>query len=283
LLAISAYAFTWQLAPKGKCAAEKNRAGPALKLSAATVLAVFVTAVTLLPRVRSPYFVNAADPSARQSARSAEAAAAKNSASMENGPAYTGIILLPVARRKEIIPPVLGRTTLKTRQLAKPLIITFDGPYWYFQAGDKWHRETAHVAHASPIAVDIHTNDLLPLVMEAHQSLSTLIDLSHCGEIQVAIQNSDYRPGTIALGIVLTDSSSPGKQSQYLGAKPVLSSEALDSSLKVSPEKEILTFQVPSHAKVHQFDEITVVFFPDAERSTMGSKIAIQQFELLPR
>jgi hypothetical protein len=202
---------------------------------------------------------------------------------MENGPAYAGIILWPVARRKEIIPPVLGRTTLQTRQLAKPLIITFDGPYWYFQARDKWHRETAHVAHASPIAVDIHTNDLLPLVMEAHQSLGTSIDLSRCGEIQVAVQNGDHRPGRIALAVVLTDLTSPGKPSLYLGAKPVLSSEPAHSSLRVSPESEVLRFQAPSHAKIHQFDEITVLFLPDAERSTIGSKIAIRQFELLPR
>lgn len=36
-------------------------------------------------------------------------------------------------------------------------------------------------------------------------------------------------------------------------------------------------------SKIQRFDQITVIFFPDTERPNKGAKIAIQQFELIPR
>ena len=46
---------------------------------------------------------------------------------------------------------------------------------------------------------------------------------------------------------------------------------------------EVLNFPVLSGAKIQQFDEITVIFFPDSERPNTGAKIAIKQFDLIPR
>lgn len=281
LLAIAVFALVWQLAPAAKHNS-KTRAASAWKLAAAS-LAILVTTL-ILPRMRSSSFAYAADVSPRQMDRSVEVHATdKNSQSIERDPVYESIILWPVARKKDTVPPVLSRTTSLNRRLAKPLIIPFDGPYWYFQVPNKWPGARAHVAHGDPTAVSIHTNDLLPLVMEAHQPLSPSIDLSNCGQIRVTIQNRDQRPGRIALGIVVTDSTAHGKPSLYLGEKPILSSGPAHPSAEFSPEAETITFRVPSPAKIHQFDEITVLFFPDTERSTLGSKIAIRQFELVPR
>jgi hypothetical protein len=36
-------------------------------------------------------------------------------------------------------------------------------------------------------------------------------------------------------------------------------------------------------ASLRKFDEITVMLLPDFEHSTIGPKIAIEQFELFPR
>jgi hypothetical protein len=283
LLAIVVFILAWQLAPAAEQNSRINRGASVWKLAGAS-LAVLITAVILLPRMRSSSFAYAANVSSRKLDKSVGGSAAiENAQSVERAPAYAGIILWPVARKKVIVPPVLSWAASLNRRLAKPLTIPFDGPYWYFQVPGGWPGARAHVAHGDPTAVSIHSNDLLPLVMEAHQTLGSSIDLSNCGQIQVTLKNRDRRPGRIALGIVVTDSTAAGKTSLYLGEKPILSSGPTHPSAEFSREGELITFQVPTSAKIHQFDEITVLFFPDTERSTVGSRIAIQQFELIPR
>jgi hypothetical protein len=63
----------------------------------------------------------------------------------------------------------------------------------------------------------------------------------------------------------------------------VMSTEPNQFSVKSSPVQEVLRFSVPNHPRIDRFDEITVIFFPDTERAKAAAKIAIQQFELLPR
>jgi hypothetical protein len=87
----------------------------------------------------------------------------------------------------------------------------------------------------------------------------------------------------VALGVLLTDSTSLGKPTLYLDQQPVPSTEPGHFALKSSPIPEVLHFPIPSNAKLQQFDEITVIFFPDSERPYSGAKIAIRQFDLIPR
>ncbi len=42
-------------------------------------------------------------------------------------------------------------------------------------------------------------------------------------------------------------------------------------------------FEIPVRAKIRKFDEITVTFLPDPMNIDVGPKIAVQDFELLPR
>jgi hypothetical protein len=51
----------------------------------------------------------------------------------------------------------------------------------------------------------------------------------------------------------------------------------------MSPVTEELAFAMPAHGGLKKFDEITVFFFPNGQRSTMGARIGIDQFELMPR
>jgi hypothetical protein len=46
---------------------------------------------------------------------------------------------------------------------------------------------------------------------------------------------------------------------------------------------ETLRFSVPAGARIGKFDEITVMLVPDIEHALVAPKIAIQQFQLLPR
>ena len=118
--------------------------------------------------------------------------------------------------------------------------------------------------------------------MEAHQSLGAAIPLACCREMQVTIENSDNAPGIIAIGVLLTDSTSLGKPTSYLGQQTVVSTEPDRFAVKSSPVSEVLHFPIPEHSKIAEFDEITIVFFPDSERPYTGAKIAIKQFDLLP-
>ena len=69
------------------------------------------------------------------------------------------------------------------------------------------------MAHGKPTDFDVNvrSTDWLPLMMEAHQLLSSSIDLKCCREIDVSITNADNRPGRIELGVVLTDSRQTGE------------------------------------------------------------------------
>jgi hypothetical protein len=119
--------------------------------------------------------------------------------------------------------------------------------------------------------------------MEAHQRLGSSIPLARCREVDVEVLNRDNRRGSVAVGVLLTDSGSRGKQTIYLGQQPVASSEAEHFALKTAPAHEVLRFAVPETAKIRRFDEINVMFFPDGANFGKGPKMAVAQFELKPR
>jgi hypothetical protein len=133
------------------------------------------------------------------------------------------------------------------------------------------------------LTVNIRSNNHVPLIMEAHQSLGGPIPLTCCREMQVTIENSDNAPGVIAIGVLLTDSTSIGKPTSYLGQQTVVSTEPDLFAVKSSPVSEVLHFPMLGHTKIEKFDEITIIFFPDSERPYTGAKIAIKQFDLVPR
>jgi hypothetical protein len=163
------------------------------------------------------------------------------------------------------------------------LKIPFNGVYWYFKAPDTRPELDAHIQHGSPTKLDVRSTDWLPILMEARQNLATPIDLNCCSQIRVAIQNADNRPRKIALAVILTNTTLPGKPSVFLGQSPVVSSRAIQFSINRPPVSEVLNFRIPEHPKVRQFNEITVLFQPDPERALAGAKIAIQEFALVPR
>ena len=197
---------------------------------------------------------------------------------------YESIILWPAPEKKQVLAPSPTRTSLQSvRMTTKPMVIRFQGAYWYFRPRGMFPGSRSHVAHGNPLTLDIRSSDFVPLVMEAHQDLGAAIHLACCREIQVTLENNDNTPGAIALGVLLTDSTSLGKPTLYLGQQPVLSAEPSHFSFKSSPAIEVLRFAIPNHARIQAFDEITVIVYPDTERARTGAKIAISQFELLPR
>ncbi len=197
---------------------------------------------------------------------------------------YSGVILWPVLKKhKKLVAPSPASNSFTEGPHATILKIPFNGVYWYFKAPDTRPEPDAHVQHGNPMKVDVHSTDWRPIVMEARQNLGVLVDMSCCSQIRVAIQNADNRPGTIALALILTNTTLPGKPSISLGRAPVASSHPLRFSINRPPVSEVLDFTIPANSKIRQFDQITVVFQPAPERALAGVKIAIQQFMLVPR
>jgi hypothetical protein len=199
------------------------------------------------------------------------------------GSEYVGIVLWPPPIKKEIIPPLPRDHSFAMGGAAKPVVIPFDGPYWYFKAPSKRPGPHAHIAHGKPTDVTVRSSDWAPLLMEAHQNLGSSIDLACCSEIDVAITNADARPGKIALGIVLTDSNSIQRPWRTLGEQTIVSSEADQIPINRPPVKEILRFPISRSTTMRRFNEITIVFLPAKERARGGAKVSIQSFTLIPR
>jgi hypothetical protein len=200
------------------------------------------------------------------------------------GSDYVGIILWPPPIKKTaIVPPSPHATSFTIGKASKPIVIPFDGQYWYFKAPSKRPGPRAHIAHGKATHVNVHSTDSAPLLMEAYQNLGRSIDLGCCSEIDLAITNADVRPGTIALGIRLADSTSFGEPSQDLGLRAIASSKAAQIPLSRPPVEEVLRFPIPRPTTIQRFNEITIVFLSARERARGGAKVSIQSFTLIPR
>ena len=196
---------------------------------------------------------------------------------------YVGVILLPPkVERKEIVAPA-PRTPAITLGLAKPVVIPFDGPYWFFKAPARRPAREAHVAHGKATEVNVHSSDSNPLMMEAHQTLGSVVDLRCCAALDLRVLNADKRPGAIDLGIVLTDSTAAGRPSLYLGEQTLPSSTPLVIPHDRAPVEETLHFTIPAAARALRFNEITVVFHTAPFHARYGAKVEIRNFVLIPR
>jgi hypothetical protein len=290
MLAVCAYFFIWKLtfapAEISSNTFDKRRQSfrDVRRLAFAAVPAFLVTLFALLygighrNRLEAAALVNGRL-NAGDSGDTAYAAA-RPSANGTSG--YQSIILWPVPEKKQILPPLAQPDAFLAPGTTKPLIIRFDGPYFYFQPPNKRPSPTALQVRGTPLIHDFQSNNFMPLVMEAHQSLGTSIPIAHCGEIQVGILNSDIHPGLINIGVLLSQSTAPSNQ-LYLGQQPVVSSEPRPFGSKSTPANETLRFTVPASATLRSFDHITVMFLPDFANSDSGPKVAIQQFQLIPR
>jgi len=289
LLALCAFLIVWKLSREPDTIAEsRNNAGRlAVRLASLALMAILVTVFALMFGVAAR---NRAEASAlagiNDSARDGYAnekpsQPGRNTSSGISG--YESIILWPIQEKKQIVPPLPAETSFLARGTTKPLVIRFDAPYWYFQPPAKRPGPRAYQAHGTPLVADIEANNFMPLIMEAHQNLGSSIRIDRCREVKVRILNRDNRRGTINLAVLLTDTSLPAKPTAYLGQQPVTTSQLGRDAVKLSPAAEILRFTIPEPAKIRRFDEITVMFLPDQANFEVGPKIAVEDFELLPR
>jgi hypothetical protein len=280
LTAIAGYMLVWKRLASLNTKTRDDSAGPAARASLAFVLSLLILVPLLLARfVRME---GSAETTAQAAARS-EAKAEKGDAANPSQDAYRGIILFTVQEKKKELPPLPIQRDLLRTGIAKPLVIPFDGSYWYFQASRQGPGLHPHLAHGDPVAANIYSTGWVPLAMQAHQTLAEAVDLRSCGSMQVTVRNGDNRRGQVEMGMLLTDSTLPGKPSMYLGIQPLVSTQPNHFVLKINPVNEEVKFAIPGRRTIRKFDDITVFFFPVEQRATLGARVGIQQFELIPR
>jgi hypothetical protein len=288
MLAVCAFVFVWQLtfAPSGPIDNRRQSIRAARRLAIALPPAILVTLFALLygveHRNRAEAAAAAAQANSQAQADTNRQAHLADQASASGVSGYQSIILWPIPPKRQIVPPIPPQTSFLAPGATKPLIIKFDGPYWYFQPPNNRPSARAFQVQGTPLTHDFQTNNFVGLIMDAHQTLGASIPLARCREIQVDILNRDNRPGAINLAVLLGDSTQPANQ-LYLGLQPVVSSQPGNFTVKPLPVGETLRFPIPQPAKIRKFDEITVMFFPDSANYDTGSKVAIQQFQLIPR
>jgi hypothetical protein len=278
-LALAAFLFAWKLTLEPAPANDNSR--PALRLVAIAAAAVLVTFCVLDYGIDHYKATNLARVPGKNGG--GDASNRRGTVKTSGISGFESIILWPVPEKRQIVAPRPADISPFATRTAKPLVVHFDGAYWYFQPPDKRPGPNAHRARGSPLAVDIGANNNFPLNMEAVQSLSASIRIVRYREIQVAIENRDNISGVVSVGVLLTDSSVPAKPSLSLASQPVLTSAEGQLSFKSAPTEEVLRFPVPEHTTIRRFDRITLFFLPDLAHFEVGPKIAIQQFAFIPR
>jgi hypothetical protein len=198
------------------------------------------------------------------------------------GTHYSAVILtLPPKPHPRIQPLAVSEPTNYATALSKPVIIPFDGAYWYFKKPELRPSFDALVQQGDPMKAGVRSTDHHELTMEAHQALPTPLSGNCCHAIRVNLLNGDDRPGLIQIAVFFRNTSAKPGYLVSLGTIPVPSSQ-LEHTPNRQAVRESLRFPLPATARDKSFNEITVVIKPSAERAFAGSKIAIQNFELVP-
>jgi len=289
LLAFAAAVFAWKKTMPQSAGLDwnKERKLAAVRLAAFAIPALLVTAWALLDGVAHRNHMAAVSAAVRADAGDKDAgdsaARPQDGKTSVGSSGYESVILWPYLKKDPVTPPISVENNLLAPGTKEPLIIHFNGPYWFLQPPNKVPGRRAHLAKGTPLVLDIHSSNSIALVMDAHQYLSAPIRISRCREISVEVANRDNTLGAISLGVLLSDGTSAKNPTLYLGEQPIISAQMGHFLIKSAPVFETLHFSIPPDAKIKKFNEITVLILPDIEHQFDAPKIAIEQFELFPR
>lgn len=283
LFSISATVLVCRYPSKHASADPRHPRPGLLRFSAIyTLLLMALAAIALTPSLRENQVATGLVPLSKRK-HSAPSGNPPPTPGHQSANGYSGIILLsPPKPHPFIAPTAKTNPLLQPGPLAQPLIIPFDGAYWYFQIPDTHPGPNAPRKHGDPLTANIHSTDRIPILMEAHQPLNASISIDCCRTLQVNLVNADNQEGTIEVEILLRDTAARSRSELSLGSVVIPSSQARSISVRRPPVHESLTFSFPSSASGRQFNEITVLIRPDWNRALAGSKASIQSFTLLP-
>ncbi|HUZ93395.1 MAG TPA: hypothetical protein VMU57_00625 [Edaphobacter sp.] len=272
LLATGSFLLTSRIIATQSRTGDRPRQRPRpYALIACAFLCAFV-ALTVPGQIRYPLFEQ---PSAVKSQ------AARQASQQTSSAGYRTIVLWPLPKKEKMLTSPSTDTDASSGHKARPWVIPFDGPYWYFKFPGESPGPLARNAHGDPLKVNVRSTDTSPLLMEAHQYLAAPVDLSCCRELQVVFRN-DVSLGASQVGILLTDSHAKSKSSQSLGIKPIAPGPPGQTPQNSSPIEETVSFPIPKPSTIKQFDQITVALLPRSPYATAGRKVAIEEFIMIP-
>jgi len=217
---------------RGRLRSESEFRGAALRLAAMVLPAILVTFWALLDGVAHRNRlseVNAAGLAGASSAGAHASPKKDGESSAHAGSGYESVVLWPYPPKKQIVAPVQPAPLLApgTKQ---PVVIRFNGEYWYLQPPDVRPGPRAHRATGTPLDVHIASANSLPLMMQAHQYLRSPIRVARCREIRVEIANRENQPGSIVVAVWLKNSSAGEGPAVYLGEQPITRAGAGNAS-----------------------------------------------------
>ncbi len=158
--------------------------------------------------------------------------------------------------------------------LTQPLDITFSGEYWMFLPRYRRPPPKSLVERGNPSKLSFSTNGG-PMIMEAHQPLSTFVDPASCDKIQVVVLGPDMRrPLALELFLVDTETLDP-LASERLGRRFVRNVPSVDT-------RDTLVFPCPAAPRLKRFNEIKMVLWQPGPMNK-SVKVEIERMTIVPR
>ena len=277
LLGVAGFLLGWRRTVQRREAQSHEMIRASFRLAVIALPAVLITAWALLSGVayRNRMAAQADVQAAEGKTNVTENAGAKNASRGFGG--YESVILWPFPEKKQIEAPLVAERSLLGPGTTRPLVLRFDGPYWYLQPPDRRPGPNAHQAHGSPLGVHIEANNSLPLVMEARQRLSAPIALERCGKVEVELVNRDQHLGVVAVVVLLEDSESKGHLQLDVGRQQLVTGEPETAGL------QSFQFRVPERGVIRRFDSIAVMLLPESGHDHVGPRVAVSELRLYPR
>jgi hypothetical protein len=273
----------WKFPLKQQWSELRQEQLPSMRKVVRNLLPVMLcTAIALLPFLRSGGSGMFAFLRANR-ALSASPAPTLPSIRRSSGGFYSGVILyLPPKPQKEITAPAPVSAEHQNGLRTKPIIIPFDGVYWFFEPPHDRPESDARVVREDPLRANVRSTDRLPLLMEAHQILANSVKMDCCRAFRVQLLNGDHRLGTTRLEVKLRETRQKKPSALSLGEVVLSSGGAALKGGNGHASEETLNFPIPARVQMKQFDEITLIFKPSEEREFVGARVSIEQFVLIP-
>jgi hypothetical protein len=278
LLAAASIAPVWRITRSQASSSRQHPSSGRLRASMNSVAVVLLLMLILLPFLRKTRVAPEVNALLHR-AQPGPAPAVVHAKARTEGSGFSGIVLLLPAKPHERTvpqPPAPPRAAAKT----EPIVIPFDGAYWYLKDPEDRPEPDARVVHGDPLKAKVRSTNLLPVLMKAHQTLPSPMSINGCTSLRVDLINAETRPGPVYVQVTLSQASKNGTASLALGKLLLPSSTSAVPNRP--PVHDSLTFALPHVRSIHAFDEITVSISPTGERALTGSQISVQSFVLLP-
>ena len=282
-LALAAFVFAWVRTPTTHPSRFRGKMNVAtLRQTGSAIPALAVTVLAMLAGMGHDLHLWGMGLDGGRGHSAIDAQKTQNSPAHPSLGGHVSIILLTAPQNQQFQVPRPTQPLLQGNRLNKPMVIQFDGEYWYFQPPDSGPGPGAYASRDNPLTANIHSVLAIPLLMQAHQRLGSPLPIGCCREVEVEIENREQTSDTPEFAMSLSDSAHPGK-TLLLGVQSLPASQQAGST----PARQTLRFAIPAPTgpvqdQLRQFDQIDMLIMPSAARMQSGAKLAVHTLKFMP-